>query len=154
MGLRQKVDQSLKQAMRDRDAQRLSTLRLINAAIKDREIAKRAEDGEPVAMDDVEVRGILAKMVKQRRESAKAYEEAGRLGLAEQELGEILILEEFLPKQLNEQERATAISQAMNEVGADSIRDVGRVMARLKEKHAGSMDFAVAGAEVRARLSA
>lgn len=155
MGLRQKVDVSLKQAMRDKDGARLSTLRLINAAIKDMEIAKRGseEDGVPAAMDDDEVRQILARMIKQRRESARAYEEGGRLELAEQEHAEIGIIEEFLPKPLGEEEQAAAIAQAIADLEADSIRDMGRVMALLKERHTGRMDFAVVGPQVKDRLA-
>ena len=155
MGLRQKVDSSLKQAMRDRDAARLSTLRLINAAIKDMEIAQRGrEDGEAQPMDDDEVRRILSRMVKQRRESVRAYEEGGRIELAEQENDEIKVIEEWLPRPLDKDAQTEAVNKAVNELEASSIRDMGRVMALLKERYTGRMDFATVGPMVKDRLSA
>ncbi|MBV7393805.1 GatB/YqeY domain-containing protein [Mameliella sediminis] len=153
MELRAKVNAAVKQAMKDKAQARLSTLRLINAAIKDRDIAVRA-DGNETGVDDTEVLAILGKMVKQRRESAKSYEEAGRLDLAERETGEIEVIEEFLPRALNDKEVAAAIDAAMSEVGAESIRDMGRVMGVLKSKYTGQMDFAAVGPKVKDRLSA
>lgn len=149
--LRERVNTALKQAMRDKDAARLSTLRLINAAIKDRDIAARGE-GRDEGVDDAEVLAILGKMAKQRGESAKAYEEGSRLDLAERERSEITIIEEFLPQQLSEADVASAIDSAIAEIGADSIRDMGRVMGALKAKYTGQMDFGAAGAAVKARL--
>ncbi|MCX7644124.1 MAG: GatB/YqeY domain-containing protein [Rhodobacteraceae bacterium] len=151
MDLRGRIAEALKQAMKDRAAERLSTLRLINAAIKDREIALRGEAGEG-GIGDAEVLAILGKMVKQRQESARAYEEGGRLELAEKELGEVRVIEEFLPRQLSEAEIAAAIEAAIAETGATSIRDMGRVMAALKAKHTGQMDFGAVGAKVKARF--
>ncbi|WP_418591915.1 GatB/YqeY domain-containing protein [Ponticoccus sp. (in: a-proteobacteria)] len=153
MELRERVNAAVKQAMKDREAGRLSTLRLINAAIKDRDIAVRAE-GHETGVDDTEVLGILGKMVKQRRESAKTYEESGRLDLAEQELAEIEVIEEFLPRALNEAEIDAAVKAAVAEVGAESIRDMGRVMGVLKTKYTGQMDFGAVGARVKDRLAA
>jgi uncharacterized protein YqeY len=153
MTIKSKVSAHLKQAMKDKDVRRLSTLRLIGAAIKDMEISKRGmDDSEPRELTDAEVLAILAKMVKQRNESARAYEEGGRLELAEQEREEIVILEEFLPKQLNDTERQSAIDSAISEVGACTIRDMGKVMGVLKSRYAGQMDFACVGPEVRGRL--
>ncbi|MGI3168711.1 GatB/YqeY domain-containing protein [Pseudooceanicola sp. C21-150M6] len=152
MTLREKVTAAMKQAMKDRDSARLSTLRLINAAIKDRDIAARGE-GREDGVDESEVLAILGKMVKQRQESARVYEEGGRLDLAEQERGEIVYIEEFLPRQLNEEEVASAVDAAVAEVGAGSIRDMGKVMGALKAKYTGQMDFAAAGPLVKARLS-
>lgn len=153
MGLKSKVATSLKQAMRDKDTVRLSTLRLVNAAIKDLEIAKRGhEDGEATGLTDAEVLAILSKMVKQRGESARAYEEGGRLELAEQERAEIVVLEEFMPRPLSDDERRAAINAAISETGATSIRDMGRVMSTLKTRYAGRMDFAEVGPAVRAQL--
>jgi uncharacterized protein YqeY len=154
-----RIAEALKEAMRARDPVRLSTLRLINAAIKDRAIAARgAEDGDGAGsgggVGDDEVLDILAKMVKQRRESVRAYEEGGRLELAEQERAEIAVIEEFLPRQLDEGEVDAAIDAAIAETGAQSLRDMGRVMAALKARHAGRMDFGKAGARVKARLAA
>ncbi|WP_417208005.1 GatB/YqeY domain-containing protein [Antarctobacter sp.] len=153
MELRERVNAAVKQAMRDKARDRLSTLRLINAAIKDRDIAVRAEGNEQ-GVDEAGVLAILGKMVKQRRESAKSYEEASRLDLAERELAEIEVIEEFLPRALTDKEVAAAIDAAMTEVGADSIRDMGRVMGVLKSKYTGQMDFGAVGPQVKDRLSA
>ncbi|MCT4608006.1 MAG: GatB/YqeY domain-containing protein [Pelagimonas sp.] len=152
MDLRARVNAAVKQAMKNKESDRLSTLRLINAAIKDRDIAARA-DGNEEGVNEAEVLSILGKMVKQRRESAKTYEEGGRLDLAESELSEIGIIEEFLPKALSADEVAAAIDAAVAEVGAESIRDMGRVMGVLKAKYTGQIDFGAAGAQVKDRLS-
>ncbi len=151
MLLRDRLQTALKEAMKAKEVDRLSTLRLINAAIKDREIAVRGESdagevGEP------EILQIMGKMVKQRQESARAYEEGGRLELAEKELAEIKVIQEFLPRQMDQGEVAAAVNAAVAETGAASIRDVGRVLAALKARHAGQMDFGAVGALVKARL--
>jgi hypothetical protein len=151
MELRDRVNQALKQAMRDKDASRLATLRLINAAIKDQEIAGRSADGA-TTVGDPEIMAILAKMTKQRNESVRAYEEGGRLDLAERERAEIEVIEEFLPRQLDDGEVAAAIDKAIADVGASSIRDMGKIMGKLKERHAGQMDFGAVGPQVKARL--
>lgn len=151
MELRERVDQALKQAMRDKAAKRLATLRLINAAIKDQEIAGRSADGA-TPVGDTEIMAILAKMTKQRNESVRAYEEGGRLDLAERERDEIKVIEEFLPRQLSEDEIAVAIDKAIRDVGASTIRDMGKIMGKLKERHAGQMDFGAVGPQVKARL--
>lgn len=151
MSLRDEINSALKQAMRDRAADRLSTLRLISAAIKDRDIAARGEGNEDGVGED-EVLKILSKMVKQRQESARTYEEGGRLDLAERELGEITVIEEFLPKQLGEDEIAAAIDAAVSEIGASSIRDMGKIMGALKSKYTGQMDFGKVGPMVKDRL--
>jgi uncharacterized protein YqeY len=151
MSLRERVNAALKTAMRNKEAARLSTLRLINAAIKDRDIAARAE-GNDDGVDDTEILSILGKMVKQRQESARAYEEGGRLELAEKERAEILVVEEFLPKQLDEEETSAAIEAAIAAVGAESIRDMGKVMGELKAKYTGQMDFGSVGPMVKAKL--
>jgi uncharacterized protein YqeY len=152
MGLRDRLQAALKDAMRARDADRLSTLRLINAAIKDRDIAARGEGRGEDGVSDSEILAILGKMVKQRQESVKAYEEGGRLELAEKEQNEIRVIEEFLPRQLSPAEVEAAITAAIEEVGATGIRDMGRVMAALKARHAGQMDFGAVGPMVKARL--
>jgi len=149
--MRQRINNSLKEAMKAKDAPRLSTLRLINAAIKDREIAARSEGGEATVNDD-EILSILAKMIKQRQESATTYEEAGRLELAEKERAEIVVIEEFMPRQLSEAEIEDAVRTIVADTGAQSIRDMGRVMGELKGKYAGQMDFGKAGAAVKAAL--
>ncbi len=153
MELRARVMASIKQAMKDKATARLSTLRLISAAIKDRDIAARAE-GNDDGVDDTEVLAILGKMVKQRRESARTYEEGNRLDLAERELAEIEVIEEFLPKALSESEVDKAVADAVSEVGAESIRDMGRVMGALKAKYTGQMDFGAVGPKVKDRLAA
>lgn len=152
MTLRNEINTALKQAMRDRAADRLSTLRLISAAIKDRDIAARGEGKEDGVGED-EVLAILSKMVKQRQESARTYEEGGRLDLAERELNEITVIEEFLPKQLDEAETAAAIEAAIAEIGAGSIRDMGKVMGALKSKYTGQMDFGQVGPMVKDQLN-
>ena len=154
MGLRERIGEELKTAMREKDAARLSTLRLINAAIKDRDIAKRGEggDGADSGVGDDEILQILGKMVKQRHESARAYEEGGRLELAEQELGEIKVIEDFLPRQLDEGETDAAIEEAISSTGADSIRDMGKVMGELKARYTGQLDFGKVGPRVKSRL--
>jgi len=152
MTLRNEINTARKQAMRDRAAERLSTLRLISAAIKDRDIAARGEGREDGVGED-EVLAILSKMVKQRQESARTYEEGGRLDLAERELNEITVIEEFLPKQLDEDETVAAIKAAIAETGAGSIRDMGKVMGALKSKYTGQMDFGRVGPMVKDQLS-
>lgn len=153
MEMRGRVNAALKQAMKDKAANRLSTLRLINAAIKDKDIEARGT-GDEGGVSDAEVLAILGKMTKQRQESARAYEEGGRLDLAERERSEIEIIEEFLPRQLSEDEVAAAIESAISEIGADSIRDMGRVMGELKSKYTGQMDFGQVGPMVKDKLCA
>lgn len=155
MSLKQKIADKMKQAMKSRDVKTLPTLRLITAAIKDKEIAKRGcEEGVSESISEDEILAILSKMIRQRRESEKAYEEGGRLELAEQERDEAQIIALFLPKPLTEDEQKAAITAAVTDAGAGSIRDMGKVMGLLKERHAGRMDFGSVGAQVRARLSA
>lgn len=151
MDMRDRLGTALKEAMRAKEVARLSTLRLVNAAIKDREIALRTE-GEGATVGDAEILGILGKMVKQRQESARAYEEGGQLELAEKELAEVAVIEEFLPRQLTPEEVEAAIAAAITKLGASSIRDMGRVMAELKAAYTGQMDFGAVGPMVKARL--
>jgi len=151
MDLRDRIGAGLKTAMREKDVTRLSTLRLINAAIKDQDIALRGE-GRPDGVDETGVLAILGKMVKQRQESARAYEEGGRLELAEKERAEIGVIEEYLPRQLSEAEVDAAVNQAIADTEANSLRDMGRVMAALKAKYTGQMDFAAVGPMVKDRL--
>ena len=152
MDLRTRISTDLKQAMKDKAAERLSTLRLVNAAIKDKDIDARAE-GNDEGVGDPEVLAILGKMAKQRMESARAYEEGGRLDLAERERSEILVIEEFLPRQLDEAETTAAVDAAVAETGASSIRDMGKVMGVLKAKYTGQMDFGRVGPQIKDRLS-
>ena len=151
MSLRDRLQTALKEAMKAKEADRLSTLRLINAAIKDRDIASRG-DGGPEMVSDGDITAIMGKMVKQRQESARAYEEGGRLELAEKELQEIVVIQEFLPRQMSADEVTAAVEAAVAETGAASIRDVGKVMAALKARYAGQMDFGAVGAVVKARF--
>ncbi|WP_372614271.1 GatB/YqeY domain-containing protein [Aquicoccus sp.] len=153
MDMRERVNTALKQAMKDKAVDRLSTLRLINAAIKDRDIAARGE-GNEAGVGDAEVLAILGKMLKQRHESARAYEEGGRLDLAERERAEVAVIEEFLPRQLGKAEIDVAIENAIAETEANSIRDMGKVMGLLKQKYAGQMDFGAVGSRIKDRLSA
>ncbi len=151
MSLRDGLQTALKEAMKARQVDRLSTLRLINAAIKDREIDLRGE-GADVVVGDPEILAILGKLVKQRHESARAYEEGGRLELAEKELAEIEVIGEFLPRQLSAEEVEAAIAAAIAETGATGIRDMGRVMGALKAKYTGQMDFGAVGPRIKDRL--
>jgi hypothetical protein len=152
MDLRTRISNDLKQAMRDKAADRLSTLRLVNAAIKDKDIDARAE-GNDDGVGEEAVLAILGKMAKQRLESARAYEEGGRLDLAERERAEIVVIEEFLPRQLDADETIAAVDAAVAEVGATSIRDMGKVVAMLKGKYTGQMDFGRVGPMLKDRLS-
>ena len=152
MDMRERVNTALKGAMRSKEADRLSTLRLINAAIKDKDIAARGSGDDEAGVSSDDILAIMGRMVKQRHESARAYEEGGRLELAEKELSEIKIIEEFLPRQLSEDEAAKAVDAAIAEVGAQSIRDMGKVMGVLKGKFTGRMDFGKAGPMVKDRL--
>lgn len=152
MDMRTRINAALKTAMKEKEASRLATLRLVNAAIKDREIAGRS-GGEEVEVSDAEVLAILGKMVKQRQESAKAFDEGGRLELAEKERAEIAVIEEFLPRQLSEEETDAAIDRCIKETGATSIRDMGKVMGALKEKYTGQLDFGKVGGKVKDRLA-
>lgn len=151
MTMRDKLSAALKDAMRAKEVDRLSTLRLIHAAIKDRDIAARGEAQDGPVSDDV-ILGLLGRMVKQRQESARAYEEGARLELAAKELAEIRIIEEYLPRQLTEAESAKALDAAIAEVGASTIRDMGKVMAALKARYTGQMDFGRVGPLVKERL--
>tara|TARA_B100001057_G_scaffold205665_1_gene206341 strand:+ start:3612 stop:4067 length:456 start_codon:yes stop_codon:yes gene_type:complete len=150
--MRDILDKSLKDAMRARDAQKISTIRLINAAIKDRDIAIRSEDNLE-GVSDEEILSILSKMIKQRKDSAKQYEEGGRLELAQQEFEEIKIIENFLPRQLDLNETEQIVKKTILEINANSLRDMGKVMSLLKENYSGKMDFSKAGVIAKELLS-
>ena len=150
--MRDILDKSLKDAMRARDTQKISTIRLINAAIKDRDIAIRSEDNLE-GVSDQEILSILSKMIKQRKESAKQYEEGGRLELAQQEFEEIEIIENFLPRQLDLNETEQIVKKIILEINANSLRDMGKVMNLLKENYSGKMDFGKAGVVAKELLS-
>ena len=148
--MRDKIAQALKAALKSQDKRRTSTLRLIQAAITDRDIANRGHGKD--AVSDEEITQILAKMVKQREESARAFEEGNRLELAEQERQEIEIIRDFLPKQLGEEDTRQACAQVISEVGADGLRDMGKCMNALKEKFPGQMEFSKASGMVKTML--
>jgi hypothetical protein len=150
MALRDRLSDDLKQAMKARNARRVSTLRLVFAAIQDREI--RAEKTEAVTTD-VEVVALLAKLLKQREESASIYEAGGRPELAAAEREEISIIREFMPRQLADSELRDAVRQVIADTGASGPKDIGKVMAALKQRHTGSIDFAKAGALVKELLA-
>ncbi|QIB32594.1 GatB/YqeY domain-containing protein [Ancylobacter pratisalsi] len=150
--LRDEINSSLKEAMKAGDKLRLATLRLVNAAIKDRDIEARGHGRDPLADD--EVMGLLTKMIKQREESAKVYEEAGRVDLSTQEREEIEVIKVFLPQQMSEAESQAAISAVIAEIDAHGLKDMGRTMAALKERYTGVMDFGKASGTVKALLTA
>ncbi|HUG63423.1 MAG TPA: GatB/YqeY domain-containing protein [Methylomirabilota bacterium] len=149
--MRDALDTALKTALKAQEKRRVTTLRLILAAIKDRDIAGRGA-GKDRSSDD-EILQLLSKMIKQREESARLYAEGGRPDLQEQELEEIEIIREFLPRQLEDDEIAALVDGAIAEVGAAGVRDLGKVMALLKERHPGQMDFAKASTMAKSRLS-
>ena len=149
--LRDQLATQLKEAMKAKDSERLSTVRLIQAAIKDRDIANRGA-GKEQASDD-EILQILAKMVKQRDESAKIYEKNSRPELAAKERAEITVIQDFMPKQLSDSEVRANISAVIAETGSSGVKDMGKVMAALKERYAGQMDFAKASATVKELLN-
>jgi uncharacterized protein len=148
--LRDEIAQALTTALKAKDQRRVSTLRLIMAAVKDRDIANRGAGKDAVADD--ELLSILAKMIKQREESAKLYDEGNRPELAADERAEIQIIRGFLPQQLGEAEMRKAIADAVAETGASGVKDMGKVMAVLKERFAGQMDFGKASGVVKELL--
>lgn len=149
--MRERLSDALKDAVRGKDKLRVSTLRLIHAAIKDRDIAART-DGPDAGVSDAEILEILAKMIKQRQESVATYEQAGRLELAAQEQAEIEVIREFMPRQLEGEEMEAAVEKAVADIGAGSLKDMGKVMGELKSRYAGQMDFAKAGPLVKKKL--
>lgn len=150
MDLREKLQGAVKDAMRAKEAERLSTLRMISSAIKDREIVARGEGAEVTEGD---ILALLGKMVKQRQESAKAYAAGARPELEAKELNEIKVITEFLPQQLDAGQVQSAIAAAVAEAGASSLKDMGKVMAVLKAKYTGQMDFGAVGALIKAQLA-
>ena len=149
--LRTQLPDALKSAMKGRQERAVSTIRLILATLKDRDIAARGK-GNPDGISEDEIRQMLQNMIRQRRESIALYEQGGRLELAQQEAEEITIIESFLPKQLNAAEIEQAAKTVIGELGASSIKDMGRTMATLKQRYAGQMDFGKAGAVVKGLL--
>ena len=150
--MRENIMAAMKEAMKQKDATRVSTLRLVMAALKDREIALRGDDDSGDGLTDAEIVAILSRMVKQRQDSIKAYEEGGRLELAAREMQEIAVIRDFLPRPLSAGEIDAAIAHAVEETEARSLRDMGKVMGALKARYPGRMDFAAIGPKVRAAL--
>lgn len=150
--LRTELSDALKTAMKARDQRSVSTVRLILAALKDRDIAARG-NGNSEGIGETEIVEMLRKMVKQREESIALYEQGGRLELAEQEREEIGVIERFLPKQMDEAETRAAVEAAVAELGARTLKDMGKVMGALKQSYAGRMDMAKAGQLVKAKLA-
>jgi len=151
MSLREKLTADMKEAMKSGDKRRLSTIRLINSAIKDKDILNRTE-GPDAGINDAGIIELLAKMVKQRQESAATYDQGGRPELASAEREEIDIIADYMPRQLSESEAQAAIQALVGEIGAQGMKDMGRTMAALKEKYSGQMDFTKASAWVKAAL--
>jgi uncharacterized protein YqeY len=153
MGLRDQFNEHLKEAMKARAPKRLSTLRMILAAVKDRDIAARSEESRE-GISDGDILALLAKMIKQREESAATYDSGNRPELAAGEREEIEIIREFMPRQMSHEETGKAVQDVINELGGGSLKDMGKIMGALKTRYSGQMDFAVAGAAVKKLLSA
>lgn len=149
--LRDQIKTATKDAMRQKDGVRLSTLRLMSAAIKDRDIAARAAD-RCEGIEDTEILSILTKMVKQREEAAKTYEDNGRCELAEREREEIQVVRGFMPKPMSDEEIEAAVAKAVDASGATCLKDMGKVMGQLKAGYAGRIDMGKAGASVKRHL--
>ena len=152
MGLREQINDSLKNAMKAKEQKRVGTLRLVNAALKDRDIAARTETSRELLGDD-EILSLLAKMIKQREDSIAAYQAGNRPELAEIERNEIAIIREFMPKQMSADEAKAAIVKVIADLGASSLKDMGKVMVALKERFAGQMDFGKASGAVKEALT-
>ena len=152
MGLRDEIMAALKDAMKAGDKKKLSTLRLMQAAIKDKDIAARTDGHDSELTPDAGLVELFAKMVKQRQESVAVYEQGGRPELAQAERDEIAIIQAFMPKQMSEDEVKAAVAEIIKAVGASSVKDTGKVMAELKAKYTGQLDMAKAGATVKGLL--
>ena len=148
--LREQINESIKSAMKSKDKQRLSTLRLVSSAIKYAEI-EAERTGKTLSDDDI--LSLLQKMIKQRQESVDIFDKAGRKELADQERGEIEVIKGFLPKQMSEAEAGEAIGAVIKEIGAQGVKDMGKVMAALKQAYAGKMDFGKASGLVKTLLT-
>jgi hypothetical protein len=149
--LRDDINNALKQAMKAHDERRVSTLRMVNSTLKNADIEARGQGKGPLTDD--ELKSLLQKMIKQRQESVELYEKGNRPELAAQEREEIAIIAAYLPKQMSDAEAQAAIAAVIKDVGAASMKDMGKVMAALKERHAGEMDFSKASGTVKGLLS-
>ncbi len=152
MTLRETISAAVKEAMKAGDKKRLSTLRLMSSAIKDKDINSRTDGHDSTLTPDSGLVELFAKMVKQRQESVAVYEQGGRPELAQNERDEITVIQSYMPKQLSEDEAKAVVASVITAVGAASVKDMGKVMAELKLKFAGQMDMAKAGAIVKALL--
>lgn len=152
MSIRDEFTTALKEALKGKDQVAMSTIRLIVAAMKDRDIAARSS-GNMDGIGDSEIFSMMQSMIKQRLESSKTYADAGRPELAERELAEIVVIERFLPKQMSDEDTAKAVEGVIADIGASNIKDMGKVMNELKTKYAGQMDMAKAGSVVKAKLA-
>ena len=150
--LRPKFHEELKRALQAKDDVSIATVRLIIAAMKDRDIAARTK-GKHDGISDDEILSMMQGMIKQRRESAEMYEKGGRKDLVDRELAEVKVIERFLPKQMNDKEVEAAITTAILGAGACGIKDMGRVMNELKTKFSGQMDFTKVSSQVKEKLS-
>ena len=149
--LRDNINNAMKDAMKARDERRVSTLRMMNAAIKNADIEARGQGKEP--LNEAELMSLFQKMIKQRQESAELYDKGGRPELAAQERAEIEIIASYMPKQMSDAEAGAAIAAIVHEINAQGMKDMGRVMAALKERFAGSMDLGKASARIKELLS-
>lgn len=151
--MRSTINAAMKAAMKEKDTTRLSTLRLMNAAIKERDIALRGSGGDENGVDDIEIMALLGKMIKQREDSAQQYENGGRLELAEREKDEIAVIRDFLPEPMDVDAVSEAIKAAVAKLDASSLKDMGAVMNALKSEYVGRMDFGAVGKQVKELLS-
>lgn len=152
MALREEISAALKESMKAGDKKRLGALRLMQAAIKDKDIASRTDGHDSVLTPDTGIVELFARMVKQRQDSIAAYEQGGRPELAQAERDEIAVIQSFMPKQMTEEEAKAAVSDVIKSVGATSVKDMGKVMAELKVRYAGQMDMGKAGGIVKGLL--
>ena len=152
MSLREQLNADLKDAMKSGDKRKVATLRLVNSAIKDKDINSRTEGHESALTGDSGIIDVLAKMVKQRQDSVTAFEQGGRPELAQAEREEIAVIQSYLPKQMSDEEARAAVQAIVSQIGASGIKDMGKVMAELKTRHAGQMDMAKAGTIVKTIL--
>ena len=150
--LRARISDALKLAMKAQDKHTVSTIRLILAALKDRDISSRSE-GSSAGISDDEILSMLQSMIKQRHESAAMYQKGGRLELAQQEKSEIATIQTFLPEQMDDATVSAVVQETIVNLSANSLKDMGKVMGALKKKYAGQMDFSKASAQVKAKLS-
>lgn len=153
MSLREQLNADLKDAMKSGDKRKVATLRLMNSAIKDKDINSRTEGHESTLTADPGIIDLLVKMVKQRQDSVEAFDKGGRPELAQAEREEIAIIQSYMPKQLSEDEARAAVQAIVSQMGASGIKDMGKVMTELKARHSGQMDMAKAGALVKTILN-